>query len=132
LPDIRSRRKNHALSGLPLRARGGLARRVLLVDLITHSVSCIVVLDSVTGEHLDGTVVRPHWEVHRESLCGLASDSAENLIQELSTYEMRRSESGHVSYGAMSGAAFDDLVTALGLSLFSCVTWGSSSQLLVW
>jgi len=57
---------------------------------------------------------------------------AETLIQELSNYELRRSESGHVSYGAMTGGAFDDLVTSLGLSLFSAVTWGSSSQVLFW
>jgi hypothetical protein len=57
---------------------------------------------------------------------------AESLIQELSTYELRRSESGHITYSAMSGGSFDDLVTALGLSLFSAVTWGSSSQALFW
>jgi energy-coupling factor transporter ATP-binding protein EcfA2 len=57
---------------------------------------------------------------------------AENLISELSTYELRRSESGHTTYGAMTGGSFDDLVTALGLSLFSAVTWGSSSQILMW
>jgi hypothetical protein len=57
---------------------------------------------------------------------------AESPIQELSTYELRRSESGHVSYGAMTGASFDDLMAALGLSLFSAVTWGFSSQALLW
>ena len=36
---------------------------------------------------------------------------AENLIQELSNYELRRSESGHVRYSARTGGAFDDLVT---------------------
>jgi hypothetical protein len=35
---------------------------------------------------------------------------AENLIQELSKYEPRRGGSGHVSYGARTGGAFDDLV----------------------
>ncbi len=56
---------------------------------------------------------------------------AESLIQELSTYQLRRSESGHVTYGAMTGGSFDDLVTSLGLSLFSAVTFGSS-QVMIW
>jgi hypothetical protein len=51
---------------------------------------------------------------------------AESLIQELSTYGLRRSESGHVGYGAVTGGSFDELVTSLGLSLFSAVTWGSN------
>ena len=54
----------------------------------------------------------------------------ENLLLELSTYQLKRSESGHVSYGAMTGGSFDDLVTSLGLSLFSAVTWGN--QVLIW
>jgi hypothetical protein len=57
---------------------------------------------------------------------------AESLVQELSTYKLRRSESGHVSYGVMTGGAFDDLVKSLGLSLSSTVTWGSTSQVLIW
>jgi hypothetical protein len=56
---------------------------------------------------------------------------AESLIQELSTYQLKRSESGHVTYGAMTGDSFDDLVTSLGLSLFSAVTFGSS-PVLIW
>jgi hypothetical protein len=48
-----------------------------------------------------------------------------NLLQELSTYQLKRGESGHVSYGAMTGGSYDDLVTSLGLSLFSAVTFGS-------
>jgi hypothetical protein len=55
---------------------------------------------------------------------------AESLLQELSTYQLKRSESGHVTYGAMTGGSFDDLVTSLGLSLFSAVTWGN--QVLIW
>jgi hypothetical protein len=55
----------------------------------------------------------------------------ESLLQELSTYQLKRSENGHVSYGAMTGGSFDDLVTSLGLSLFSAVQFGSG-QVLIW
>ena len=57
-------------------------------------------------------------------------NEAESLLQELSTYQLKRSESGHVTYGAMTGGSFDDIVTSLGLSLFSAVTFGSS--VMIW
>jgi hypothetical protein len=56
----------------------------------------------------------------------------DSVIEELTSYEIRVSEAGWDSYGAFKTGAHDDLVTALGLSLWSAQTNGITSPVLLW